>query len=364
MLHTTKLQKVLLISLLALLTMSQASTVLSAPPYAELVPFQLIQSSDGESNGPSWVQRFPANHPSAITSYDMAYDSGRGVTVLFGGYNGSVNLDDTWEWDGTNWLRRTPLHHPSARTAPAMAYDSARSVVVLFGGYIGGNPPTYSSETWEWDGTDWTERNPANYPSARVSSLVYDSARHVSVLFGGSDGNLPLNDTWEWDGTDWAKRSPVDQPPVRISPGMAYDSARGVTVLFGGYTGSGFDRLDDTWEWDGTNWIKRTPATYPSARSSHAIAYDSEREVTVLFGGSVGSNGLDDTWEWDGTNWIERTPVEYPTARYSHAMAFDSARGVIVLFGGVIYPCNGGYCYGDDTWEYGLWHTYLPLVVR
>jgi hypothetical protein len=33
----------------------------------------------------------------------MAYDAARSRLVLFGGYNGTENLNDTWEWDGTQW---------------------------------------------------------------------------------------------------------------------------------------------------------------------------------------------------------------------------------------------------------------------
>ncbi len=36
---------------------------------------------------------------------------------------------------------------------------------------------------------------------------------------------------------------------------MAYDSARGVTVLFGGGTDHGLS--GQTWEWDGTQWTLR-----------------------------------------------------------------------------------------------------------
>ena len=46
----------------------------------------------------------------------MAYDSARGVTVLYGGYNGSTYMTDTWEWNGTVWT-------PSS----AAASDSATS---------------------------------------------------------------------------------------------------------------------------------------------------------------------------------------------------------------------------------------------
>jgi len=42
--------------------------------------------------------------------FAMAYDSGRGKIVLFGGYAGSAVLGDTWEWDGASgtWDTRHP----------------------------------------------------------------------------------------------------------------------------------------------------------------------------------------------------------------------------------------------------------------
>src|SRR5262245_809753 len=67
------------------------------------------------------------------------------------------------------------------------------------------------------------------------------------------------------------------------------------------------------------------------SRSSHAMAYDSARGVTVVFGGIYAD---DETWEWSGQRWKLRASSG-PSARYGHAMAYDSRRGVTVLFGGI-----------------------------
>jgi hypothetical protein len=77
----------------------------------------------------------------------MAYDSERGVTVLYGGQNVHRDFqDDTWEWDGETWRRIIGLDPRPPRTiAHAMAYDSRRGVVVLYGG-IG------ISVAWEYRG--------------------------------------------------------------------------------------------------------------------------------------------------------------------------------------------------------------------
>jgi hypothetical protein len=75
-------------------------------------------------------------------------------------------------------------------------------------------------------------------------------------------------------------------------------------------------------------------------RFQHAMAYDSTRGVTVLFGGFKDIVN-DETWEWDGTLWTQRL-VSGPSARRDHAMSFDAGRGVTVLFGGVTANATSG----------------------
>ena len=298
--------------------------------------------------GSYWVQRTPSDHPSMRHLHDMVYDSVHGVTILFGGRDQNIEYqEDTWEWNGTNWTQQDLVTHPSARFMHAMAYDSARGVVVLFGG----DNDYLEDDTWEFDGTNWVQRNPASHPSARDGhAMAYDSARGVVVLFGGFAGSTYKADTWEWNGTNWILRELVSYPPARQFHAMTYDSIRGVVVLFGGYyvVGNQSYRLDDTWEWNGTEWLHRNPESYPSARLGHAMAYDSVRGIVVLFGGTYdGSYGMDDTWEWDGSDWEERSSTNYPSARWCTSMAYDSGRRLVVQFGGY-----GELGYTSDTWEW------------
>ena len=78
----------------------------------------------------------------------------------------------------------------------------------------------------------------------------------------------------------------------RLGHALAYDSKRGVTVLFGGWSDNRLVHPPATWEWDGQTWTLRATSG-PSARVSHTMAYDSARGVTVLFGGgdANGFNG-------------------------------------------------------------------------
>jgi hypothetical protein len=45
--------------------------------------------------------------------------------------------------------------------------------------------------------------------------------------------------------------------------------------------------------------------TGPAARSFQLTSHDSDRGENVLFGGQVTGGFLNDTWEWDGTEWTQ-----------------------------------------------------------
>jgi hypothetical protein len=64
--------------------------------------------------------------------------------------------------------------------------------------------------------------------------------------------------------------------------------------VFGGF-GTGVYR-NDTWEYDGADWVPRTPPTAPSTRSFFGMTFDGARGETVLFGGSTGGTPRSDTW--------------------------------------------------------------------
>jgi hypothetical protein len=129
-----------------------------------------------------------------------------------------------------------------------MSFDSARGRVVLFGGFgsvgFGGE---WLSDTWEWDGSSWTNVMPAASPSARSGhAMAFSSSRGRTVLFGGSDLTNDFSDTWEWDGGAWRSVTPAANPFPRDRHAMVFDSARRRLVLFGGYQIT----PSETWEFD------------------------------------------------------------------------------------------------------------------
>jgi hypothetical protein len=270
----------------------------------------------------------------------MAYDAGRGVTVLSSGWRTHENIgaNDTWEWDGTAWTENTTTGTPVAPTGfeiSLLVYDSGRGVVIDY-------MTTLNRQTlmWDYDGTTWRKINTTG--PVETASMAYDSARKKTVLLEDHTGI-----TWLWGGAFWRRQYPANSPPALEATRMVYDSHREVAVVFGGMHYQSYTVINDTWEWDGSNWTEMEPANKPPARYWHAMAYDSARKVTVMFGGSSGGDDatFNDTWEWDGTDWKEIQSTEKPAPRLHHSMAYDSKRGVTVLF--------GGHGEMDDTWEYG-----------
>lgn len=310
-------------------------------------------------DGCQWNCRFPVYPPERF-GHGMAYDEARSRVTMFGGA-GVTLLNDTWVWDGEIWTELAPPSSPPRRSWSALAYDAGRQRVLLFGGINEMGTPV--ADTWEWDGTTWIERMLANRPPPRRSpAMAYDAARDRVVLFGGQ-GTDPMmdltDDTWEWDGTDWLERTPATRPDHRVGHVMAYDAARARVVLFGGVGVDSFER-DDTWEWDGTNWVQRwSTTTPPPPRMGSAMAYDGTREVVVLFGGSfypATENRLNDTWEWDGGSWRDRSPsppAASPPTRDAPALAWDPLGEQVVLFGGWAgISGSGEYINLNDTWTW------------
>ena len=95
--------------------------------------------------------------------------------------------------------------------------------------------------------------------------MAYDTVRKETVMYGG----FGLSDTWVYDGKDWTKENPSSSPGKLYSHDMAFDEKRGVVVLHGGMTSA------KTWEWDGTNWAEKHPVHSPGTLFSHNMTYDS-----------------------------------------------------------------------------------------
>jgi N-acetylneuraminic acid mutarotase len=198
-------------------------------------------------------------------------------------------------------------------------------------------------------------------PTARANlMLTYDIESDRVILYGGWTAPAPWEeaDTWAYDhNTDaWTDMTTENGPPKRSVSQLAYDSQSDRIVMFGGMQDfAGSLTVADTWVYDFNinTWTETTPASSPSLRTAYEMVYDSESDRIILFGGYP---GLNDTWAYDvnSNTWEEMGPAVAPGPRYFHAMAYDVDSDRVILFGGYRDdPGPGGtQSHMSDTWAY------------
>lgn len=270
------------------------------------------------------------------------------------------------------WTDRTdPGHKPAGRYGHGLAYDPVREKTVLFGGSIN-EPPPFLRDTWEWDGVAWHEVATGEGPDGRVyHDLAYSSVHGGAVLIGGVTSfefSSAKNDVWRWDDEGWTQLEPGgDELPIVAGHSIAFDSARQVMVLYGGF---GLDELSHVWELADAGWKDRGDfAVSPGSVDMFSMAYDAAHQKTLVFGGSVPAGWSDDPFNprsdaaylWNGKGWNSIEP-DRPSPRSGMASAYDQKRGRIVLFGGT--PASDGGQFSDETWEYADGHFELREPLR
>lgn len=115
-------------------------------------------------DGSAWTQRHPARTPLGVDDRTpfpepMVYDAARKVILFVAPVQhvASTGADtmDTWTWNGASWTKLAPAASPPLRDGFGLAYDAGRSLVVLAGGFpIGSADPT---TTWGWNGVTWSQ---------------------------------------------------------------------------------------------------------------------------------------------------------------------------------------------------------------
>ncbi len=207
--------------------------------------------SDDTASGP------PAQVQAAMTYDPVGEITLFGGTSDLGGLLGDtwtlqfINDKACWTDHGT------PDPSPAARTQTAMTYVASRETIVLYGGRD--NTPQNFRDMWEWNGTTWSEISQIGGPgpAIRGHSLLYDAVTDSLIVFGGQRNALgdwdPSQETHFYDfrpGGGWSSVSSPVTPRRANSPAVLdlvnlEDEDDDVIILFGGTTGN--ITLDDTW---------------------------------------------------------------------------------------------------------------------
>jgi hypothetical protein len=345
----------------------------------------------------------PAGGPGARGWVDLIYDPVIGQPVLFGGSGGDY-MNDVLDMDlaGSRWVEVepyepnvTPYGPPCPRDEHAVEYDSLNRLYWSVGGsgfacgsqtsIVGAGSssttivdPTLAGTTVDFY-NDWLVTILPEVPFYTYVS-AYDPATKTLTLLDTFPGdptglNYTLRPqggggTWyydpatrTWGGFEAPSFGYVGPKPIsRLSSALAYSTNDNAMVMFGGSI------YNDTWALDAQtkSWVFLRGDGWPGqparrAQITNSMVYDSRNDAFVLYGGrcadgsgcgSVPYNGnLGDTWVYRlATNtWTQMMPAMSPPPLEQHTMSYDAANGVVVLFGG-----DDGATFLNDVWVYDV----------
>jgi hypothetical protein len=195
--------------------------------------------------------------------------------------------------------------------------------------------------------------------------MAYDGGRERIVMYGGMAASV-LSDTWIYDGSDWSRQT-TSTPPALFSPTMAFDTTRGVLAVTGRSTGS----VRQTWQLEGSTWSPVSTVAVPGAFSGNTLAYDAISGRMIL----ACEDANDGTWElvsapiptWSrhglgcpgsaGVPVLELAPNAVPALGSSPSLVISSlpaASGAALLAMGFLDPTFAGYALPLPLGAFGL----------
>ena len=239
------------------------STWTTLPNMSVSSPGGLYGSSAGSTGDNGWVS-------SMSPAYNATEEFNRSVSIITAG-----------AWASSNNLNTARYGH---RTATNSAADT--------GLCFGGNYPSGTADTEEYNGTTWSEQN--NLPQA-LSFMGGAGTQTAGLSFTGRQNpGSRVNNTYEYNGTSWT------ESPGTYGAAQAYSGGAGTqTAAIGvaGETPPGTD-LTTSYEYNGSTWTAGNACNVPG--------YDA-----LVFGTSAGAHMACltgpptnlETEAYDGTNW-------------------------------------------------------------
>jgi hypothetical protein len=200
---------------------------------------------------------------------------------------------------------------PTPRNSASIVYNPDLKQIMMYGGSTHSRSSVMfrDSMVWLWNGKQWKKHTTA--PSLRTDVvLAYDNNTNKLLLYGGGfyysrEKRTAYNDTWEFDGSVWQKKSNQSLPEKIHHTAAVFDPVRKAIVLFGGFSTGENKVLNETWLYGQGDWKKLPTKTFPPARNLHAMFYDPKNNGVVIIGGDqLSPDGLRDMWILKNDAWM------------------------------------------------------------
>ncbi len=244
-----------------------------------------------------WAPVFIFASPPIRRNATMVFDTVHNNSLLFGGQHGPGNgsaRGDTWTWNGTTWTQVTTAISPSPRYLHGLAFDASRGRAVLFGGTNDASSD-FNGETWEFDGFNWNQVYTTHAPVGRFGhAMFFDANSQRVVLFGGRTGASTADqssETWLYDGSDWTMQNLSVSPPPMQEMATTYDTSLRRGVIAGGISGT--TNQGRVWVYLGFNWYHLHQTPLPAARRQASMVYHHDRLHLI---GGLTTTEVSDPW--------------------------------------------------------------------
>ena len=279
-------------------------------------------------NQPTWTPVTSPTAPSARELMGMTWDPAMHAVILYGGYDGTRLLNDTWAFSHGTWTNLTRIVGSAPYDAGgALVYDNSSGLLLLEGGLTyTGMPGNY---TWGLlPGGQWTNiTSRTGTPTATLSpSSCSFPGPAFPVVFSGSNrtGGFTPN-TWIF--------GPKLIPHPSVVPAA---TDLGMSMAFSGWGSGGLAPRTPHWDLgDGTLWT--------TAYGNHT--YGALGTYTAFFNET-------DTYGISASSTVTVTVNPLPTVTAEAAPLLTNTSGSVSFWGNTSYgtgPFTYSWDLGDGT---------------
>ena len=237
---------------------------------------------------------------------------------------------------------------PSARNDHTAIWNG--SEMIVWGGY-NGSVNLNDGYTYNLTTNTWKKIFSQKKPSARSDhSAIWNGSE--MIVWGGSNMTSQLNDGYAYSPTTdtWKKISSKGAPSSRSEHTAIWDGSE--MIIWGGWNGSAYLKNGYAYNPTTDTWKKISSKGAPSSRSEHSAIWDGSE--MIIWGGSNMTKRLNDGYAYNPTTdtWRKLSSPKSPSARSGHTAIWNGSE--MIVWGGWngYFEFNDGYSYNPttDTW--------------